>query len=194
MDAGAKARQRTAERVGLFVFLAVLIFSDWLGYAASPSIFRWYPGAVPNTFYLVLDTARGEGPYDRYVPVSWHRLAETKQERGIQNYRVSVPNGYIPGPKMQFSFAVLEDDGRRQLVEVSTTGVIKGRSRYEAYADRLVPIAYQGYAWEYGDEGGGVPRFVVLACVIGLLIAFAAGYGVKWMMGLLRSRVASRPR
>lgn len=193
MDAGAKARQRTAERVGLFMFLAVLIFCDWLGYAASHAIFRRYPSAVPNTFYLVLDTGRGEGPYARYVPVGWDRLAEIKQQRGIQTYRLSVLNGYIPGPKMQFSFAVLEDDGRRQLVEVSTTGAIKGRSRYEAYTDRVMPIAYQGYAWEYGDEGGGVPRFVVLACLIGLLIAFAAGYGVKWMLGLLRSRVASHP-
>ena len=194
MDAGAKARQQTAERVGLLVFFVVLIFSDWLGYAVSQALFRSNPRAVPNTFYLVLDTARGEGPYSRYVPVSWQRLAETKQERGVQTYRLSVPNGHIPGPKMQFSFAVLEDDGLRQLVEVSTTGVIKGRSRYEAYPDHVVATAYQGYAWEYGDEGGGgIPGFVVLACLIGVLIAFAAGYGVKWMMRL-RSRVASHLR
>jgi sugar lactone lactonase YvrE len=38
----------------------VLVFCDWLGYAGSQALFRSYPRAVPNTFYLVLDTARGE--------------------------------------------------------------------------------------------------------------------------------------
>ena len=178
MDARTRGGGQTAEHVGLLVFFVVLIFSDWLGYAASHALFRWYPRVVPDTFYLVLDAARREGPYRRYVPVSWNRLAETKEERGVQSYRLSVPNGYIPGPKMQFSFSVLEDDGRRQLVEVSTTGVITSRSRYEAFADRVVPIAYQSYAWGH-ESGGGVPTFVILGCVVALLAGLATGFAVK---------------
>jgi len=179
MEEARRSRQRVAEIAGLLVFFAVLIFGDWLGYAASLGLFRVDPGWVPDGFHVVLPAPQSALTGARYFPAGWSELADTKAERSVHTYRLPEVAGSIPG-KTSFAFAVLEDDGARQLVEVTSTGVHRSRSRYEAYADRILPVGYQSYAWQYQQRGS--TTVIVLVGAAALFAGFAAGFGANRLL------------
>jgi hypothetical protein len=182
MDEARRRRQRTAEFAGMIVFFAVLVCGDWLGYAASIALFRSDPAAVPDGFHVVLAAPSTRGPGADYVPVGWSRLAEARTERGVTSYRLPEAAGSVPGPKTRFSFAVLEDNGARQIVEVRSDGLLTSRSRYEAYPDRVLPIGYHSYAWEYEQQ-----RSLTALALMGLA-AIAAAFGTAFAVNLALKR------
>ena len=166
---------------GLVAFFAVLLLADWLGYAVSMALFRIAPETVPDGLTIVLPPVADT----RYVPVSWRSREEAISRRGLQSYRLPESAGSMPGPKTSFTFAVLEDDGVRQIVQVDATGLLRARSRYEAHADRAVPVAYKSAAWEYERQRSWVPL------VLTLLLAILAAVGAVYCVGRLSRRSAS---
>lgn len=179
-------RRKAAGLAGILTFFVALFCADWLGYAVSFALFRLEPRAVPDAFHVVLPTPRAEGG-THYVPVRWQDAAELKSQRGVQTYRLPATEAKIPGPKVRFSLTVLEDDGARQLVQVDSSGLLRMRSRYEAWTDRVVPVAYRSFAWEY--EGRRSVTASVLAFAASFAAAFAAGYGVRRLVATPRADV-----
>ena len=140
---------------GLVVFLLVLAFSDWLVYAASFALFRLDPRAVPENFSLVVRTSQ------EYRPLWWPDYPRAGADLGVRSFRLPEASGTLPG-KATFWFTVLEDDGARQLVEVRFAGPYKSVSRYEAYADRVVPLAYRGMVWSRDGDWDWLVFFVAV--------------------------------
>jgi len=184
-DRRSARNRRVAEIAGVLVFFSVLLTSEWLTYAGSVVIFRFYPTAVPDGFFIMLSAPRTDGPGTYYIPASWRRYAEVKAERRVQTFLLPEPTGAIRGPKTQFYFTVLEGDTTRQVVEVKTTGLHRSWSRYEAYPDRVSPVGYGGLRW--GLEEDSNVKFVLYGLV--LLIAILAGLGaVAGVNRMLRLR------
>ena len=89
--------------------------------------------------------------------------------QGLRTFRLAESGKFIHG-KGWVSFAVLEDDGTRQVVEVRYEGLNHTVSRYAAYADRVVPISYRSLGWGY-DNSTALPAAMV-ALALGVLAAW----------------------
>jgi len=160
-------RRRTAEGAAIPAFVAVFLGAiPWVVHFASLAIFRVDPGATPETFAVVYRTLQ-----DRYAVTGWRTYPGALPNGGFKTFRLPEAAGSIDGPKLQFSFEVLEDDGSRQVVEVRTRGLVRAVSRYAAYPDRVVPLSYRSLLWGYPHET------VLPGAMIALAIAAMAAWG-----------------
>ena len=161
-------------------FFAALFLGQWLARAASMAMFPLAAGTAPDAFLLMHETSAADARH-KYEVVSWRTYAAQRDNLGIRTLRLPASAGSIR-PKATYSFRVLEDDGTRQLVEVQFEGPYRSWSRYEAYRDRAVPVAY----YSSGSEDSRWPelaRFVVLLLFSGLAAGGAAA-GVRRLLGL----------
>src|SRR5256886_3056697 len=145
-------QKNIAAAAGVMVFALAAVNADRLIYTASSAIFRLAPGTVPNDFCIVMAAPRSDVPGSYYVPMSWKKYLEGSAERRVQSYLLPEAAGSMPRPKTSFSFVVLEDGANRQVIEVKSEGMHKSWSRYEAYANRVLPTAYGSLNWQV-DEG-----------------------------------------
>jgi len=166
MDEAARRRKRhMAEIAALAAFVAVLLSTPpWLVYLASLVIFRLDPGAMPDSFWIVYQTAGGG-----HAVIDGRRYPPLGAGQGIRSFRLTGSGDFFYG-KGKLSFAVLEDDGKRQVVEVRYEGLNHTVSRYAAYADRVVPISYRSLGWGY--ENATVLPAAMVALALGILAAW----------------------
>jgi len=169
------ARARIA---GWIVFVVVLYFGDWLTYAVSLALFRLDPTTVPDSFFIAYELRAPEPGGFKYFYTTWQRYRSAERP-AIGALRLAEPSGRMPIKGGWVTFQVLEDDGERQLVEVSYDGFYRSASRYEAHADRVVPVAYRSRGW--GDPASTH----AIGWFGSLLLAGAAG----WLTMLVATRL-----
>jgi hypothetical protein len=168
MDENGRSKLDIPGIVGLGAFFAVLLATPWVVYLASLVILRLDPGATPETFAVVYRTLE-----DRYAVTRWPGYyPRAGISSGFRTFRLPEPAGYIDGPKLQYAFSVVQDDGARQVVEVRTSGVISAVSRYASYPDRVEPLGYRGLLWGYEQENA-VPG-ALIALGLAILAAWSA--------------------
>ena len=163
-----------ARIAGLVVFAVVLYFADWLTYAASFALFRVDPRTIPEDFFIAYQLPSLQPGVLTFECMTWERYRSAERP-SIGALRLAEPSGRIPLKGSWLIFRVLEDDGQRQLVEVSNDGFHPFTTRYEAYSDRVVPLAYRGRSWAIGWVGG-------------LLLAGAAAWLTLGVTRLIRLR------
>lgn len=149
-------RRRLAGAVSVAVFVLVFVFIDCLGYAASFVLIRLHPAAVPDHLCMAYPVPGADGE-QRYLPICWQGYQGAERSQRVKTFRLPETSGVFPLKGRFVPFRVLEDDGTRQLVEVDYGGglglkLLSGyqyASRYEAYVDRVVPVAHygSGIAW-----------------------------------------------
>ncbi len=165
--------------VAVAAFLAVILATPWVVFLASLVILRLDPGATPDTFAVVYRTQE-----DRYAVTGWPSYRpRAGVGDGFKTFRLPESAGAIDGPKLQYSFSVLEDDGARQLVEVRTRGVISAVSRYTSHSDRVQPLSYRGLLWGY-EQRNAVP---------GVLVALALAVVAAWSVFAATARLTRKP-
>lgn len=185
MEAGSSGLRRgVVQAAWLAVFFLVFFFSDWLLYGASLPLFRLAPSTIPENFRLVVRAQRPDSGVEYYRAVSWENYAHAKSETGARTFRLPQADGTIPGSKATYSFRVLEDDGTRQVVEVKLDSRHKSLSRYEAYDDRAVPVAFRSATW--GRENSYLTVFFMVVA-IAALVAWGVALGVRRLMRLQRT-------
>ena len=150
----------------LLTFVAALCLCVWVFPAVSMALFRIDPAKVPEGFDFVYYT-RDTG----YDVGSWKQYRDERGKLDVPSFRLPDVACELRG-KATYTFRVLKDDGRRQLIEVEFEGPYQSWSRYEAYPDRVVPVAYYSVG-----ERGDLPRFGLMMLIAGLA-AFAAAVGV----------------
>jgi hypothetical protein len=160
-------KQQIASFAAIVAFLAVLISTPWIVHLASLLIFKLDPGAAPGTFAVVYRAVN-----DRYAVTGWPVYPRQGAGNGFKTFRLPDAGGFIDGPKLRYSFRVLEDDGARQIVEVRTEGVIHAVSRYAVHAERIEPLSYRGRSWGF-DQGAFLPP-----SLIGIALAIAAAWSM----------------
>jgi hypothetical protein len=178
-------KRHLPDNVGVVAFLLVLATADWVVYAASRVIFKFDPAAVPDSFYIAYESepdVRGI----KYDSVPWKDYGAEAGRLGIRTLLLPEPAGRIKSKGDSMSFVVLENDGGpRQLIEVKYDGAYRSHSRYEAYRDRAVPIAYRSYGW--GDPLSSHAAIWAGAVLLAGLAAWGAAFGVKRLMRLQRT-------
>ena len=147
-------------------FFLALYLAAWLPRAVSLAFFPLK--TVPAEFFLLHEAAEA----GRYDAVDWNTYVSGRDRLGIRTFRLAHPTGETR-VKATLSFRVLEDDGTRQLVEVQFDGPYQSWSRYEAYADRAVPLAY--YSSAGPDDQGRIWPLVRLALTLAICLVAALG-------------------
>jgi hypothetical protein len=169
---------------GLAAFLLVLATADWAVHAASLMIFKLDSAAVPDSFYIAYES-RLDHRGIKYDFVPWKDYGAEAGRLGIRTLLLPDPAGRIRSKGDSMSFQVLENDGARQLIEVKYDGAYRSWSRYEAYRDRAVPVAYRSYGW--GDPVSSHAAVWLGAVLLAGLAAWGAAAGVKRLMRVRRT-------
>ena len=73
----------------------------------------------------------------------------------------------------RLTFRVAEDHGGRQIVEVNALDTHQSWSRYEAYRDRVVPVAFR-------TDGG--PLFVGMVGFVALVLSAWVAKRTYWLV------------
>jgi hypothetical protein len=177
MEAGSRWYTRRTSTSGVVVFVVVLLLVDWVFYAASFAIFRLAPAAVPDNFYIVVQL-RGA---DRYDALTWKAYPAARAEQRVETFLLPDSAHTMPG-KATFSFTVLKSRSGYQLVEVQFDGPYESVSRYEAYADRVVPVAYRSMTWGEAQDRHWI--VFLMGVALAALAAWAASFAMKRLMRL----------
>lgn len=146
MDAESSGvRRGVRDGAGVVAFLLVLFLADWAVHAASSVIFKRYPAAIPDGFFIALEEPHADERGIRHDFVTWKDYAS---QPGNRTLRLTAPAGRIRSKGDSMSFEVLDWGGDYQLIEVMYDGAYRSYSRYKVFGNRsAVPVAYRGYGW-----------------------------------------------
>jgi hypothetical protein len=180
-------RDRLPGLAAAAAFFLVIFLADWLVCLASLAVLKLDPAPVPESFFIAYLADQPDSRGSRYRALAWERYASTRHQ--ARTLLLPDPSGAIPSKGNSLSFRVLKDEGFRQLVEVKYDGAHRSRSRYHAYADRVVPISYRRFGW--GDERGS--QLGILAVMLGLAVfaAVLAAVGAQRLADGYRCRHAA---
>ena len=146
-------------------FMVVAAGAIWAWQVGSPLLLGSgrLDGAEPPSEFLVVVHEPDNGRY-RYL--RWAELAEIDVDGAARTFL--LPDSEAGGNEVlseRQTFRVIEDRGGRQVVEVNALDTHQSWSRYEAYRDRIVPVAFR-------TDGG--PLFIGM-------IGFIAAIGAAWI-------------
>ena len=174
---------RTKPLFALFMagctFLVIAAGAVWVWQIGSPLLLGrgQLDGAEPPDEFVVVVHDPGSGGY-RYL--RWDRLPEVDVDGGSRTFLLPAAEG--GGNEViseRRSFRVIENRGDRQVVEVNALDDHQSWSRYEAYRDRIVPIAFR-------TDGG--PLFIGM---IGFVVAIAAAWIAKRTYWFVAKRIGA---
>ena len=154
-----KAKPLFALFVAGCAFMVVSVGALWAWRIGSPLVLGggWLDGAEPPARFLVAVHEPGSG----YRYLRWEQLPEIEVDGAARTFLLPDAEG---GDDAMLSdrqtFTVLEDHGERQIIEVNVLDTHQSWSRYEAYRDRVVPIAFRT---DGGPFFAGLLGFVVIA-------------------------------
>lgn len=175
---GMKPKPLLALLVAGCAFMVVAVAALWAWQAGAPFVLgggRIDGAGPPADFVVVLHE-----PASGYRYLRWERLREIEADGATRTFLLPEAKG---GDATKLSdrqtFAVLEDHGDRQIVEVNVLGAHQTWSRYEAYRDRVVPVAFR-------TDGG--PFF---AGLLGFVVLAAAAWIAKRVYWLVANRIGA---
>ena len=160
-------------------FMVVAAGAIWAWQVGSPLVLGSgrLDGAEPPVNFTVVVHERGEGGY-RYL--RWGQLPEVEVDGVARTFLLPATEGGDDAVLSERqSFRVIEDRGDRQVVEVNDLDTHQSWSRYEAYRDRIVPIAFR-------TDGG--PFFIGM---IGFVAAIAAAWIARRTYWLVANRIGA---
>ena len=146
-------------------FMVVAAGAIWAWHVGSPLLLGsgGLDGEDPPGEFVVVVHEPGHGGY-RYL--RWDQLPEIDVDGDARTFLLpTTRGGRDEALSRRRTFRVLEDRGARQIVEVNALDTHQSWSRYEAYRDRIVPIAFR-------TDGG--PLFIGM-------IGFVAAIGAAWI-------------
>ena len=155
-------------------FTVVASGAIWAWQVGSPLLLgdgRIDDGAEPPAGFVVVVHEPGDGGY-RYL--RWEQLAAIDVDGAARTFLLPTSEG---GDNELLSrrqtFQVVESRGGRQIVEVNALDIHQSWSRYEAYRDRIVPIAFR-------TDGG--PLFVGMIGFVALVLSAWAAKRTYWLV------------
>ena len=130
----------------------------------------------PGDFVVVVHEPGGDG----YRYLQWEQLSEVEVDGVARTFLLPETEGGGDAVLSERqTFQVIENRGDRQIVEVNVLDTHQSWSRYEAYRDRIVPIAFR-------TDGG--PFFIGM---IGFVAAIAAAWVAKRTYWLVANRIGA---
>ena len=160
-------------------FMVVAAGAIWGWQVASPFLLGSgrLDGAEPPEGFVVVVHESGSGGY-RYL--RWDQLPEIDVDGVARTFLLPATEG--GGNEVlseRQTFRIIEARGDRQIVEVNALDTHQSWSRYEAYRDRIVPIAFR-------TDGG--PLFIGM---IGFLAAIAAAWIARRTYWFVANRIGA---
>ena len=162
-------------------FVVVAAGGVWAWQAGSPFVLGIgrLDGAEPPAEFVVVVHEPGSGGY-RYL--RWGSLPGVDVDGVTRSFLLpAAAGGESEAPSRREPFRILESHGDRQIVEVNARDTVQSWSRYEAYRDRIVPIAYRPDVR---------PLFKGM---IAFVIAIAAAWIAKRTYWLVARRIGAHP-
>ena len=160
-------------------FVVVAAGAIWAWQTGSPLLLGdgRLDGAEPPAGFVVVVHETGGGGY-RYL--RWEQIVEVGVDGTARTFLLPETEGGGDAvlSKRQ-AFRVIENRGDRQIVEVNALDTHQSWSRYEAYRDRIVPIAFR-------TDGG--PLFIGM---IGFVTLIAAAWVAKRTYWLVADRIGA---
>lgn len=162
-------------------FMVVAAGAVWAWQVGAPLVLGSgrLDGAEPPAEFVVVVHEAGDGEY-RYL--RWNELASLDVDGVARTFLLPAARG--GGDEVlteRLTFRVAEDRGDRQIVEVNALDTHQSWSRYEAYRDRVVPIAFR-------TDGG--PLFIGMVGFVALVISALAAKRAYW---LVANRIGAHP-
>ena len=130
----------------------------------------------PGSFAVVVHEPAGDG----YRYLRWDQLPAIEVDGVVRTFVLPENSGgddTALGARQ--TFEVIENDGGRQTVEVNVLDTHQSWSRYEAYPDRIVPVAFR-------TDGG--PMFVGM---LGFVVLVVAAWIAKRTYWLVANRIGA---
>lgn len=160
-------------------FVVVAAGAIWAWQVGSPLVLGSgrLDGAEPPGEFTVVVHEPDDGGY-RYL--RWDQLPEARVDGAARTFLLPAAEG--GDDEVLFrrqSYRVIEDRGDHQVVEVNDLDSHQSWSRYEAYRDRVVPIAFR-------TDGG--PVFIGM---IGFVAAIAAAWIARRTYWLVANRIGA---
>ena len=159
-------------------FMVVAAGAIWAWQVGSPLLLGSgrLDGAEPPGEFVVVVHEPGGG----YQYVRWEQLADVEVDGVARTFLLPETEGggdaVLSGRQ---TFRVIENRGDRQVVEVNALDDHQSWSRYEAFRDRIVPIAFR-------TDGG--PLFIGM---IGFVAAIAAAWIAKRTYWFVANRIGA---
>lgn len=176
-------RSVTATLAGVAVFIAIFVIGTPLTYTAVSHILLTrtnFPGGMPpERFNVAYREMTPSGPGERVRLASWKDIVAAKDKGSRFTFLLPAPGGIIPTSSDLHAYSILEDRGASQLIETRYRNTHAVWTRYEAWADRVVPISER--------TDGGFVMIVPIGAVF--VAAWLVGNKVEWA---LRRRFAAR--
>ncbi len=160
-------------------FMVTAAAAIWAWQTGSPFLLGSgrLDGAEPPAGFVVVVHEIGGGGY-RYL--RWEQLAEVGVDGAARTFLLpETAGGHDAALSKRQTFQVLDSRGGRQIVEVNVLDTHQSWSRYEAYRDRVIPIAFR-------TDGG--PLFIGM---IGFVAVVAAAWVAKRTYWLVASRIGA---
>ena len=160
-------------------FMVVAAGAIWAWQVGSPLVLGSgrLDGAEPPGEFTVVVHEPDDGGY-RYL--RWTQIPEADVDGVARTFLLPTTEGGDDTVLSERqSFRVIEDRGDRQIVEVNDLDTHQSWSRYEAYRDRIVPVAFR-------TDGG--PFFIGM---IGFVAAIAAAWIARRTYWLVANRIGA---
>ena len=160
-------------------FMVVAVGAIWGWQVGSPLLLGSgrLDGADPPEEFAVVVHESGSGGY-HYL--RWSQLPESDVDGVARTFLLpATEGGGNDVLSERQTFRVIEDRGDRQIVEVNALDTHQSWSRYEAYRDHIVPIAFR-------TDGG--PFFVGM---IGFVAAIAAAWIARRTYWFVARRISA---
>ena len=160
-------------------FMVVAAGAIWAWQSGSPLLLGGgrLDGAEPPAEFLIVVHEPGSGGY-HYL--RWGELAQAGVDGIARTFLLPATGG--GGNEVlseRQTFRVVEDRGDHQIVEVNVLDSHQSWSRYEAYRDRVVPIAFR-------TDGG--PFFIGM---VGFAVLVVAAWIAKRTYWLVAQRIGA---
>ena len=162
-------------------FMVVAAGAVWAWQVGAPLVLGGgrLDGAEPPGEFVVVVHESGNGGY-RYV--AWDQLRAVEVDGIARTFLLPANEGGDDAAlSRRNAFAVIENRGDRQVVEVNVLDTHQSWSRYEAYRDRIVPIAFR-------TDGG--PLFIGMVGFVALVLSAWAAKRTYW---LVANRIGAHP-
>ena len=162
-------------------FMVVAAGAIWAWQVGSPLLLGdgGLDGAEPpGDFVIVVNEPGGDG----YRYLRWEQLPEVEVDGAARTFLLPETEGGDDAVLSERqTFQVIENRGDRQIVEVNVLDTRQSWSRYEAYRDRIVPIAFRT------DRG---PLFIGMIGFVAIVLSAWAAKRTYW---LVANRIGAHP-
>lgn len=165
--------------VAACAFVVVAAGAIWAWQTGSPHLLgdgRLDGAEPPAGFVVVVHEPGGDG----YRYLRWEQLPDVEVDGVARTFLLPATEGGGDAVlSTRQTFRVVEHRGDRQIVEVNVLDTHQSWSRYEAYRDRIVPVAFR-------TDGG--PFFIGM---IGFVALVAAAWVAKRTYWLVANRIGA---